>query len=399
VKPRETTIQALGDPALLSAEARLLILLSRLRLTADEVAECRVLLSGESLRFSSLTFYLLRHRVAPMAHRSLVREGLIRLYPPKWRSILSLHSAAVRARNRVLYHAVTPVLNNLVRAGLKPVVLKGTWLNNAIYPEPVRYQSDVDILFAEAELSRACEVIEGCDFVQGFRADDLLSIRPATRQEKVSRRLTMHEVVPFLSMAADPFCDFVEIDVQFDIFARGRNLSFDFDLSPLFAAARPAPLFGGRASAYALSLENNVLQLCAHFYRDATTMAGIASGSNCDVSQLADIYEVLQFAGRTFDWDLLLSRVAGTRAAAMVYFALAHVDWVYGPLVPPPVLEALRTDDEILCRYAVETDQPRTWDRPFLDRVFAIDGGSDASVLTPGTRLEYDRLVSAVRPG
>ncbi|HWC28659.1 MAG TPA: hypothetical protein VG845_01135, partial [Dehalococcoidia bacterium] len=115
MKPRETTIQALGDPALLSAEARLLILLSRLRLTADEVAECRALLSGESLRFSLLTFYLLRHRVAPMAHRSLVREGLIRLYPPKWRSILSLHSAAVRARNRVLYHAVTPVLNNLVR--------------------------------------------------------------------------------------------------------------------------------------------------------------------------------------------------------------------------------------------------------------------------------------------
>lgn len=96
-------------------------------------------------------------------------------------------------------------------------VIKGAVLSQAAYGDPfTRRSGDIDILIGKDDAPRVKEILLGCGFVQGKVEDGAL--REFTRREIIFQSAMTHQLPPFTKKTLNPFCPFVQIDVNTDIF-------------------------------------------------------------------------------------------------------------------------------------------------------------------------------------
>ena len=164
-------------------------------------------------------------------------------------------------------------------------MLKGAYLC-AHYPVGFRTSSDVDLLVMPQDVTAVGRVLTENGFRQGYIRNG--EFVPATRKEIIESKMTRGETVPYIKEVGLPFLRFLEVDVNFSWDYRGGS---DGTLSKMLSRACIKQANGSAIPT--LCDEDFFIHLCAHLYKEATTLPWIEMKRDMTLYKYCDVYTLL----------------------------------------------------------------------------------------------------------
>ena len=272
------------QPAILTLEDRLILLLARGRLPPLLAEEARSLLA-RPLRWDRVLQQARAQEVYPLVHRNLRAldpPGI----PADFRAALDTLAKINALRNTLLAEELSSVLERLAGAGIPAAPLKGVTLAESLYGDrTLRVCADLDILVPREAVGRACDAL----LSGGYDHDE----EPRVGAAEVDLLLRSNIEYAFVTSTRVLPC---RLELHWDLvwrWPRGRAATDD-----LWGEARRGRFFG--SPGYELSPEWQLLFLAAHLARHRWQ----------GLKWLIDIHEVC--VGPAIDW-----RTVGTKAARL----------------------------------------------------------------------------------
>lgn len=257
------------------------------------------------------------HRVAATVYARLGSAGLKREAPPA--ALEALRRSYINSSHRSLWlrEAARSVVGACDRAGIRVIVLKGTYLGAHVYADPaLREMGDVDILVQKSRLGDALRVLQET----GFRSSTPLP-------DDLENRVTTAKHVPRLEN------DRAAIEVHWTIFPPSRGESSEI----IGVWERAVPVTIARADTWALSAEDLLLHLCGH--------AAYDHGFQFGLRPLVDVDRLVRKAGDDIDWPTLVDRARDWGWGRGAYLTFRLTRELLGTRFPDGVVEALTPAD------------------------------------------------------
>ena len=173
----------------------------------------------------------------------------------------------------------------LTKCDCKVAMLKGAYLC-ARYPDGYRTSNDVDLLVSPKDVTEIGNVLTNAGFRQGaIRNGEFV---PATRKEIIESKMMRGETVPYIKEVDLPFMKFFELDINFSLDYKN---SINDILSDMLARSSTKNENG--LSIPTLNEEDFFIHLCAHLYKEATTLPWIEMHRDMALYKYCDIYMLL----------------------------------------------------------------------------------------------------------
>lgn len=361
-----------------SIEAQLLFATARLSMTREHVQRALAALGSVTPRLDWGAFFDMaaRHRVLGLVARSFDREHLGPLGTVR-RSTLRASYLYNQGRAQAWQRERRDLLAAFAAEGLSPVVRKGSYLAQYVYPDPaMRYMEDTDLYVTAEETERLAATMIRLGYRQGGDSRDRRTVEPLDRDTELFWRLNVTALPPFLRPTSDPYVDMFSVDLRRDLMepASGKSIpAEDFR-----ARARKVRLAG--ESAWVPSDEDMIIDLGVHLFREATTLSSIRSGKDLCLIRFVDLAQWYVNVRDTLDHDALISRAEHYDVAAELYFALHFGDLLEPGLYDPELLRRLRPADlRYLDVYGTLDRQEAEWPHGFLERLFDRHRGEHVS--------------------
>lgn len=356
-----------------SNEIALLLYLSKINPTEEELSTAGNIIHNGEYSPAFLFALMFDHRVALICFRNMKKNNLIGKLPFKFLHILENYTTHVKERNEKVFAKLGPVFEQLNHLEIPYAPLKGTMLLHNTYKDySLRYSNDVDILVQEKDLSAISSLLEKHDLEQRIFNYDTAKFEPASKQQKIFHRMTTHELLPFLLYdEVNPDFPYLEVDIQFDIFNRAKNLRQYFDHSKLFEQLCDTPTSLGTMTI--LRPEYNILQLASHLYQDATRLISIKKGKDLELIRFLDIYEFVNQNSQQIDWEYLASEVEQYNVQHILFYALYYTELLLGEFVPVSFMDKIRPLNlDYLDTFGVEEGLSIKWSKSFVKRMFDL---------------------------
>ena len=167
----------------------------------------------------------------------------------------------------------------------KVAMLKGAYLCSH-YPDGYRTSKDVDLLVLPKDVTTVGNLLTSAGFVQGnIRNGEFI---PATRREIIESKMMRGETVPYIKEVNLPFMRFFEVDINFSLDYKNGNGDVLSDMLSGVCIKNekelPIPTLGDT---------DFFLHLCAHLYKEATTLPWIEMHRDMTLYKYCDIYMLL----------------------------------------------------------------------------------------------------------
>lgn len=377
-------------------EIELILTLSKLTVSDEEIIKVKNMLELRKLDFDKLVSMLFLHRTSMTFYKNLKKFNLTSYFPNKLVGLLSVMYLGNKMRNTYYYEQTVKIFNAFYSEGIKCIPMKGTILNHQIYKDyGLRYSGDMDILIQDKNLSKVTSILNEHGFVQGYIKNG--SIDPATKELKMFHRLSTHELVPFLLETNEEVCEFIEFDVQFDIFNRAKNMRVNYNLEQLFDTAIEIDIINEQAKCYSLKPEYNVLQLSSHLYQDATRIQGIKERKDQELIKYVDVYEYINQFKHEMDWATFAEELVTNQVNHIVYYTLYHTEILFGQFIDPAFMDSIKPDNlSYLDIFGVEEDTKHNWEIPFLERFFNSNRINELEKLDDSHMVESEKYRNIV---
>lgn len=225
------------------------------------------------------------NRMQGVAYGALKRSGLLGHVNREFRNSLGAAYEQNVRKNQSLRECIASLSALLAPCPCRVAMLKGAYLCYH-YPEGYRTANDVDLLVSPRDVTVIGNLLTAAGFRQGYVREGVLI--PATRQEIISSRMMRGETVPYIKEVKLPFLRFFEVDI---------NYSLDYKNDDGDALARmlsdACERNEGGLSLPTLSETDFFLHLCAHLYKEATTLPWIEMRRDMTLFKYCDIYLLL----------------------------------------------------------------------------------------------------------
>ena len=231
----------------------------------------------------------IRHRVAPVLHRTLESQQFRSVVPEEILQRLKrtyLHTLATNTRR---LNNLAALIDHLTKHNIEIMVLKGAHLAEAIYPSPgLRPMGDIDILIDEKDIDRTMHAISSMKNTEAFKHPDL-DIHTALHPNLSDLSLTPGEL-------------------------RGRSVPLSIE---------------GRSQTRALCPEDLFLFMILHLCLvDLFSTAGLRT--------LVDLREIVIQCSQVFNWHAFTSRATLWHVVKPVLVTLSLAEELIGLKVPLP---------------------------------------------------------------
>jgi hypothetical protein len=314
-----------------------------------------------------------RSRVAGMVWWNL--RGAAYDMAPQARQYLEALFLYHRQRNAVLRDEIGALAAAFADAGVPVAFRKGAFLAAHRYPDPgMRAMSDIDFLVEAETAAQAVETLRGLGYAAGrLDAADRV-VTPESRARTAFYRVHTNNLPPMKRPVGNAYATHVRVDPVVDIFLPSSGYSVD--VAEVLARAVTVPL--GGVPARVPAPEDFLLDLCAHTFKDGTTIRSIHRGGHRRIAQHCDILALLVCPGATLDWTAFVASARRYGVAAPCYFTLAHNATLFPGVVPDAVItelaDAAGRDPGFLDEYGhVDLPEPRRWKQDLLTRLFSDD--------------------------
>lgn len=225
---------------------------------------------------------LFENRMAAVAYEVLEKCELLGDVDREFRTSLRNAHIANWKWNEDFIGCLRHVSAVLDSANIPYALLKGAVLIGK-YPLGCRTSNDIDVLIAPEHVGRVCAVLSQAGFRQGEIKNN--TFIPATRQQIIESKMMRGETVPFIKEVKLPFMRFLEVDLNFSLDYKnsdGIMLKKMLDRCELVQV--------GLAKIKSLNRLDFILHLCAHLYKEATTMPWITMKRDMTFYKYCDIY-------------------------------------------------------------------------------------------------------------
>lgn len=226
----------------------------------------------------------------------------------------SLHNTYLNAtaRNMVMLHHATSILQALKQQSLDVIPLKGLYLAEAVYPAiGLRTFSDFDLLVRRSDLDDALHTL----LETGYRLTTWFD--PADPNQDIKH-------LPPLEKKGWPV-----IELHWSILE--EEAPFPVDIEGIWQRAVPARIAG--VDVLAMYMHDLILHLAIHNTYQHKLRAGLRS--------LYDIALILHQQADQIDWPGLAGRAAGWKMERVLWLTLHLVRDLLGAAIPEAVLQQL----------------------------------------------------------
>ncbi len=242
-------------------------------------------LIGEGNATPSVLGRLFANRMAPVAYGVLKESKQLDKVDREFRNSLRDSQLLAAKRNEDYVKCIEFVSNILSCVDAPHAMLKGAYLCDW-YPDGYRTSNDIDVLIKPNDVTVFSKALKNAGFEQGYiKCGELV---PATRQQIIESKMTRGETVPFIKRVDMPFLKYLEVDLNFSLDYKNSD---DKILNLMLDNTVTASL--KKCNVKTLDKLSFILHLCAHLYKEATTLPWIKMKRDMTLYKYLDIYALL----------------------------------------------------------------------------------------------------------
>lgn len=312
-------------------EKELFLLLCRFR---DVDQEKLALLLEHGYATPEVLGMLLANRMGGVAYHTLVQAKLLDRTDREFRNTLKNTSLMNEKLNDDFAGCLKYLSTELDACGIPYALLKGAFLCGW-YPKGCRTSNDIDVLVAPEDVGKVSTRLKMAGFRQGHLKNGIFV--PATRQEIIESKMTRGETVPFIKEIKLPFMKYLEVDVNFSLDYKNSS---DTILKEMLNRTVVETLDSVKVRT--LDPEDFILHLCAHLYKEATTLPWIRMKRDMTFYKYCDLYALLHDYNSE-RMDLLIQKATEQNLRTKLYYCLESLNAFYG--IPCPVFHDLSCDE------------------------------------------------------
>ena len=225
------------------------------------------------------------NRMQGIAYDTLKRNGLLGKVNREFRNSLGAAFDQNIQKNKSFIKCIAMLSEILSQSSCKTAMLKGAYLC-AHYPDGYRTSNDVDLLVLPKDVTAISNLLAASGFKQGSVKNG--EFIPATRQEIIESKMMRGETVPFIKKVDLPFMKFFEVDINFSLdYKNGKDDILAEMLSRVCIKNEK------QLSIPTLDYADFFIHLCAHLYKEATTLPWIEMHRDMTLYKYCDIYMLL----------------------------------------------------------------------------------------------------------
>lgn len=374
----------------LTRENLLILLCSKGHLDETDRGVLRQLMS-EDLNWKEILYQSVVHRQLNMVYYQLQVHDLLDAVDDEIVKAMRWQYSVIESKNRLYFKELTEISRALNEADVRAVVLKGVMLSSQVYPAlQTRYFNDVDFLIKLSDAPKVTEVLYSLGYVQGQFDTKAKVVNEVSKSQKRFHQLTTHELQEFLRPTDNPFVDVLEVDINHSILWVG-NCPYSVNNEEIVDRAVQVELNG--AKTYVLNLEDGLIQLACHLFREATIIHWIKELRDLKIYKFSDIFMYLKKYGDRINWGWLLDYVAAHKLNKILYYVFHYLNQMYGPVVDKEIMARLEPENkDYLDEYGVENDSPSKWACDFSTRLFDLNRVQEVYLQTQAAGGDFETL-------
>jgi hypothetical protein len=270
-----------------------------------------------------------RHQTLALIARNLRDHGLHDRLPADHWAILEQLRTINGQRNTFLFVQARQIVDEAAKREIPVLVRKGLSLAQRAYCDlAARSMKDVDLLVRKADVRMLLALL----IEMGF----------ASLMPRDAQRMLIFGGLNYPTMSKsthNPACPELQIGISVAYFDRSAGFSYDIDA--VFGRADR----GGDTELPTADEIDFFIDVCAHFFKDAKSLASVEMGSDLQLYRFSDVARLARrLTGRGL-WPECMTRAETYNVTAPVYFALWYASRIDPEALPPDVEDRLRPAD------------------------------------------------------
>lgn len=229
--------------------------------------------------------HLFANRMAGIAYGVLEKTELLSGVDREFRNSLKYAWALNERLNADFFGCLNYLFDQLEDCGVPYALLKGAYLCGK-YPIGYRTSNDIDVLINPEDVGKISTKLKLAGFKQGYLKNG--KFVEATRQQIIESKMTRGETVPFIKEIKLQYIKYLEVDLNFSLDYKNSN-----DDSVRKMLERTQNVRVRNANVRTLCPEDFFFHLCAHLYKEATTVPWIRMKRDMTFYKYSDIYMLI----------------------------------------------------------------------------------------------------------
>ena len=346
-------------------QEQLMLLTSRYKLREEEINYINELIERCDLDWSAFLGGTLLNRVNGVVYRNIKDMENIPRYVKYFLQVAYFEQTE---RTKIHQSEIKEIAEIFENESIRYAFLKGAVLNTIFYESGERISNDTDIMVDVKDINKVTDILHKLGYIQGEVKGG--KIYPATKKELLFARLNTYEIVPFIKSVNERYLPFHEIDINF------RFGNDDKQESVSAMLENTVILENNGYAIRTLSLENFLLFLCIHHYREATMIFKIVRGQDLTLYKFMDIHFLIKCKYHEIDWKRLLEMCVALEKQKDVYYTLYYTEMLYPGTLDEETLAKYKPENvDFLDEYKGRDNSSEIyrWKMDFVHRVFSND--------------------------
>lgn len=341
---------------------QMVLLLSRTDFNGEMNDYINGLISGGNIDWDKFLGLAINHRVNGVIYKKIRGvQGMSRTV----RRALNFIYISQKERNRCHRDEIQKLSLALEEKGINYAFLKGAVLNTIYYGDGERISNDTDILVDVRDLTKVIQLCTSLGYIQG-EVENGKIIR-ATKKEILFAQLNTYETVPLIKKTGNAYLPFHEFDINFRL-GNDDKSGFSNDLLQNTVLSGDDKFF-----LRTMTVENFLIYLCIHLYREAVMVYKIAQGADLILYKFMDIHHYIEANRQNISWKKLGEKVIRLDKVKDIFYVLFFTEKLYPGTVDDNILEMFEPEDvRYLDQYRGRdnSDEIYDWKLDFYERMF-----------------------------
>ncbi len=238
----------------------------------------------------SVLGHLFFNRMQSIAYGVLEKQSLLDKVNREFRNSLKAAYKQTREKNESFFWCIENLERILSECGCPYAMLKGAYLCKQ-YPEGYRSSNDIDLLVYPKDVTKIGNALMKGGFHQGNIHGEIFV--PASRKEIIESKMMRGETIPYIKEVNLPGMRFLEVDINFSLDYKPSDTDLLGEMLKNTVVEKKED-FGIRT----LRRDDFFVHLCAHLYKEATTLPWVEMMRDMTLYKYCDIYMLLNDASK-----------------------------------------------------------------------------------------------------
>ncbi|PUA34638.1 hypothetical protein C8Z91_34805 [Paenibacillus elgii] len=352
----------------LRLEEELLLLTSRVSLTADQEERVKSILNSKEFDMTYLLNLCIRHKVLPLVGQHLIRLDNFNINT-QYKRLIDYAYLGNKQRNIALFNELKKLLMAFKEKNIIIIPLKGTVLAPNVYKDiGLRTLSDLDFLIRTDQRDFVSNLLKSQGYIVGYYDWSSNDVYPTSRKKELMWKMYNGNLYPHMKLLDDPFVRFCKVD-----------FSYDIDLKRTYHASNKLldKIENGAIQDVPCSLLNPIdmlIHITIHLFKEASNVHYVHMHKELNLIKFVDLREYTLRIWDNLNPKDLIKRAIELESTEALFYCFYYLNLLYKDHFSEIILNELNLKDtDFLYKYGhKDYDKPKSWQKSFVDRFFSL---------------------------